>query len=56
MNAALLLAILSTYHPPLVVLALQDTGWGHCSMDQHWHAADDSCHRDSDDSAVRVLR
>jgi hypothetical protein len=53
--SALLLAILATYVPPVVVLALQDTGFGHCGMDAHWHASDDSCHRDSDDSVIRIL-
>lgn len=53
---AVLLAILATYHPPVVILAVQDIGMGHCaSMDQHWHKIDDTCHRDSDDSVVKIL-
>lgn len=53
--SALLALVLATYHAPVVVLAVQDTGFGHCKMDQHWHSVDNSCHRDSDDSPIHIL-
>lgn len=55
MISALLLYILSTYHPPTVVFGGSDTGFGKCKMDQHYHNSDDLCHRDSDDSPVFIL-
>jgi hypothetical protein len=52
----LLLVVLATYQPPVVVLAVQDTGYDHCNpMTEHWHQADDSCYRDSDDSRIQIL-
>ncbi len=58
MTLALLVAILfASYHPPTVILgSLADTGMGKCKMDQHYHNSDQLCHRDSDDSAIHVLR
>lgn len=53
--SALLLAILATYHPPVVVLAVQDTGFGHCGMDAHPHQDLTVCYRDSDDSVIHIL-
>ncbi len=57
--SALLLAILATYHPPVVVLAVQDTGYlvehGCNHMAEHWHQEDGQCHRDSDDSVIQIL-
>lgn len=32
-----------------------DTGMGVCGMDAHLHRSDNLCHRDGDDSALRVL-
>lgn len=56
MLPALLLYILSTYHPPVVVYANADTGFGKCmKMNQHFHNDDGFCHRDSDDSPVLIL-
>jgi hypothetical protein len=53
--SALLLAILATYRPPVVVLAVQDTGFGHCGMDAHPHHDLTVCYRDSDDSVINIL-
>ena len=51
----LIVYVLLTYRPRVVVLAMEDTGMGKCTMDQHWHNSDSSCHRDSDDSVVKIL-
>lgn len=44
----LLAAILATYHPPTVVLALQDDGYGKCPAFFHSHEGDSRCF-DNDD-------
>ena len=53
--AYLIAFILASYVSPVVVYQDADTGMGKCKMDQHYHNSDQLCHRDSDDSPVRVI-
>lgn len=47
-----LAAILATYRPPVVVLALQDDGYGKCPAFQHSHEGDLRCFDNDDNPQV----
>lgn len=48
----LLAAILATYHPPKVILGLQDTGYGKCPAFYHSHEGDPRCFDNDDNPEV----